>query len=560
MRYSCLRATAMVAFAASVDAQVPTRVWSTLGSVRDFGYSTAVLRDVTGDGVADVVVGAPSQYAPQARVVLCSGSNGTLVWETFGNTSTFGIDVACVGDADGDGFDDVAVGACGPYIGWGNGSGFVQLLSGRTGQVHWTVHGTTLSALQLGFEVHAIGDVNGDGCGDVWVVHGMPGSGAGYAAMILSGADGALLRVHDAHSTPNHWERACALGDRDEDGFDDYAIGCPRDFLPGTTPQYFGSVTFASGATGAPFLVVQGQPVTGGPGSTAFGVSLAAFGDMNGDGVVDLVVGDHEWDLPQAEAGRTRVISGANGAVLATYGSSSSLRHGLQVLATGDLTGDGHGDFAMMSWDLTLATPAWVIQTADGRSGQVLQTLLPPVYWNVLGLSCRLDLNGDRIPDLISGRPSTWPSMPVPPYYGSVHVFDLGYGGTRPLAQTRGVGCGSQGRLPQFRVEGLPKLGNTVRTIGRALPPSSVALLAFGAPLQQSLTTLGAPGCTAYVAPGVLFAGTTNSGGYVRFDFPVPAAPALQGMALSAQWLAFDAGANALGVVLSDVADLELQS
>ena len=103
---------------------------------------------------------------------------------------------------------------------------------------------------------------------------------------------------------------------------------------------------------------------------------------------------------------------------------------------------------------------------------------------------------------------------------------------------------------------GLPKLGNTVTTIGRALPPSTLAVLAFGLPLQQSLANVGAPACTAYIAPSLLLAAATNPGGYVRFDFHVPPAPALQGIALSAQWLAFEGGVDALGIVLSDVADV----
>ena len=105
----------------------------------------------------------------------------------------------------------------------------------------------------------------------------------------------------------------------------------------------------------------------------------------------------------------------------------------------------------------------------------------------------------------------------------------------------------------------LPKLGMTFTVEGRALPPQQVCLLGLGPPQLLDLSGLGAPGCRAYVSPLVQCWTTTSIHGHVRFDFALPITPILQGLSLAAQWLAVDTGANALGVVLSDVLDVELR-
>jgi hypothetical protein len=555
-----------VSCAGTIGAQAPVVLWTQSGQfpLERHGYSVAAICDA--GGLASVAAGSPSRNSQDGAVNLYRGADGVPVWETMGSLDAhFGWSMACIGDADSDGVEDVIVGAPSE----GANVGAAHLLSGADGHIIWSVSGSAIvgvgaySVMNFGYDCCAIGDVNGDGFGDAWV------TGAGFIegfGAILSGRTGAILRVHnEVNSRPVPY-LACAIGDRDGDGYDDYAYGSPADR---TATEVFGSITIASGLTGQPLLIVEGEHV---PTSTpvvkpAFGITLAAFGDWNGDGFVDLVVGDPKWSYgtPSTEAGRAQVISGADGAVLASFGSLSMARSlGTRVFAMGDVSGDGVGDFAIHG---NLVAPTnyayWALQVVDGRSGQPLQTLWPDTSINLAwgALAVGKDLDGDRIPDLVTGVDYSLPLFGVPPNLnGLVFAFDLGFGGVRPLARTRGVGClTSTGSMPRMRIDGLPRLGTTVSVVGRAMPSNAPSILAFGGPLQIDLGPTWAPGCTVYVEPGFLMFGVATSGGYLRAEFPVPLAPVLQGLALSAQWLALDAGANSLGAVLSDVADLELQ-
>ncbi len=138
--------------------------WSRLGSV------ITALGDLDGDGRPDFAVGADSGYSPYVRIVL----GGVMTrMHTGSQLSRFGLGLANIGDLDLDGFPDYAIGA---PLGGANASGTVQVFSGRTGALRTTLTAGGANAW-FGRTIQAVGDRNGDGYAEFAV--GMPLLGNG---------------------------------------------------------------------------------------------------------------------------------------------------------------------------------------------------------------------------------------------------------------------------------------------------------------------------------------------------------------------------------------------
>jgi hypothetical protein len=234
----------------------------------------AGLGDVNNDGYADfgAINAAPA-------VVVYSGRDGaqlfTLPARWFGN---FIESFAGVGDTDGDGCSDIAVGNDLASITGASGgiSGLVTLISGRTGQVRWQRWGAIGD--YLGWEVSRVGDVNGDGSADVlasaWV-----GTFPGYAA-ILSGVNGVpLLTVTPPLPFYNFPYHIAGTRDMDGDSIPDF-VAAGGVLL--TAISVFGF----SGANGSQLFVLSGPS-----GTVNFGTHIDAGGDIDGDGRGDFLVG-----------------------------------------------------------------------------------------------------------------------------------------------------------------------------------------------------------------------------------------------------------------------------
>jgi hypothetical protein len=300
-----------------------------------FGTSVDGAGDVDGDGVPDLLVGSPAGTPPAGSVHLLSGKDGAPLLMLVGdaNGDRFGEAVAGVGDVDGDGVPDVAVGA--PQAdGLGTNGGRVSVYSGVDGSEHFTHQGAAFD--HLGQAVAAAGDVDGDGRIDVLVGAPLADGLAfnGGAGWLFSGRDGSVLAAHHGTGVGDqlgHW--LAGIGDVDGDGTPDLAFG-----VPGSDEGALdaGAVVVHSGATGALLLFVPGLDEGGGLGV------VARAGDVDRDGHLDLAVG-----APTAagHAGRVRVISGATGLdLMSVEGTRPGEWFGLALAGVGDVDGNGRAD------------------------------------------------------------------------------------------------------------------------------------------------------------------------------------------------------------------------
>ncbi|UCH86990.1 MAG: FG-GAP repeat protein [Dehalococcoidia bacterium] len=320
-----------------------------------FGRSVAV-GDVDGDGKADIAVGASNEdvdgNADQGRAYVFCGADGSLLFTLDTPNPQAGVwsgySVA-VGDVNGDGKADIAVGAPNESVNGNEYQGRVYVFSGADGSLLLTLD-TSNPQGPAGFGASvAMGDVDGDGKADIAVgANGEGVSGNGYQgrAYVFCGADGSLLFTLD---TPNPQADArfgwtLAMGDVDGDGKADIAIGATPEDVGGNADQ--GRAYVFSGADGSLLFTLD----TPNPQAYAyFGYSLAV-GDVNGDGKRDIAVGARAEDVGgNAGQGRVHVFSGADGSLLFTLDTpnpQADARFG-NSLAMGDVDGDGKADIAV---------------------------------------------------------------------------------------------------------------------------------------------------------------------------------------------------------------------
>lgn len=282
-----------------------------------FGRSVAGLADVTGDGKGDLVIGAyredPNLAPDEAgRVYIFNGATGalfkTLVSPVQTTNGLFGVAVAAIPDATGDGKPDVLIGASGESPGGKTAAGRAYIFNSVTGLNHKTLLPPNPEVGGgFGSSVGGVTDVNGDSRGDAIV--GAPFENNGMLndtgkAYLFSGADGVRLRTFAAGSQEAgdlFGSAVAGIPDMNGDGRGDVIIGAAH-ADPGGAPADAGRAYIYSGATGV-FLRGLNSPAQEVGG--AFGTSVAGVPDVNGNGKGDVVVGVPFEDTPNiADVGR----------------------------------------------------------------------------------------------------------------------------------------------------------------------------------------------------------------------------------------------------------------
>lgn len=330
------------------------------------GLSVASAGDTDGDGYDDVLVGAPgfadgSDLEGRAYLVRgpvegdlpLSGADAILQGEYVPNdhdtSSGTGMSVACAGDVDGDGRPDLLVGA----PGLGGGAAYL-VLGPVTSRFDLATDAdmrlTTNRSGSLGTGVASAGDTDGDGFDDILI--GQPGHDTDVALLFLGPVTGERV-PDDADATLTVRTDVPAgigprsAGDTDGDGYDDVLLDAPGDDDGGVDA---GAAYVFRGPLAGPVETSEAAAKLVGPAEYAYaGSDVAGAGDVDGDGLADIIVGasDHGWtDGP----GAAYVVFGPVFGVLALPDAGVTLRGegddrvGYAVAGAGDLDGDGRSD------------------------------------------------------------------------------------------------------------------------------------------------------------------------------------------------------------------------
>ncbi|MBM4248579.1 MAG: hypothetical protein FJ149_03945 [Euryarchaeota archaeon] len=326
------------------------------GSAGDlFGSSVAGAGDLNSDGYDDIVVGAKNKNAVNTSsgraYVFLGGSpmdslpdvllDGFLAFEQLGTS------VACAGDTNGDGYDDVLAGAPGiPGSAVDRGSAYLYF-GGQAmdGQPDLCMTGAAAGD-RFGLSVSGAGDLDGDGDGDFLV--GAPfndwvntNAGAAYLFLGSPSMDPfAELHFYGMYLDQYVGWSVSGAGDIDRDGYDESLVGAPgyNGALPGGGGAYIylGGPAISTDPDISFIGVVQGG---------AFGTSVSGGGDIDADGFSDILVGAPGDTTAGAGAGAAYAFLGDDSmdaqADLALRGGPGD-GFGSAVALCGDIDGSGH--------------------------------------------------------------------------------------------------------------------------------------------------------------------------------------------------------------------------
>ncbi|MBD3393575.1 MAG: hypothetical protein GF418_15685, partial [Chitinivibrionales bacterium] len=383
------------------------------------GYSVACAGDLNGDGYSDLALGAPGYSngnSQEGAILLYYGSSagiGTtpdLILESNYATEQWGRSVACAGDVNGDGYSDIIVGGRNQVI-----------FHGGPGGPDASVDQTLTDAGSLAYmQVSSAGDVNGDGYSDVmvglstydnghtnqgavWIYHG--GSGGVDATpdrVLMGGADDVEMG----------YGIGCA-GDANGDGYADVIVGMPG-YTNGQAYEGAGAIYLGSpsGVASSPHETY--EPHQGG---SYMGGSVASAGDVNGDGLSDVIVGAYRFTDGESEEGAAFVFHGAV-SIAPTQsiqsGSGSNNIFGTGISSAGDVNGDGFSD-------IIIGAPGWHDGTDIGEGGAFVYhgggsgilfnepactlEINTPLSFLGTSVSCAGDINADGYADVIVGAP-----------------------------------------------------------------------------------------------------------------------------------------------------------
>jgi hypothetical protein len=392
------------------------------------GFPVSNAGDVNGDGIDDIIIGSykadngaqtdvgaafvifgsTTPFAPRVALQSVDGANGFRI--TGVNSGDYlGSSVSDAGDINGDGFDDIVIGARGAdidnplnegaaYVVFGKGTPFPASISvnGLNGTNGFRVQGTAPNDL-LGLSVASAGDINNDGLADIilgapnadvgaaadaGVAYVLYGSTSPYPSSIsassISGTTG--FQINGANGGDNLGYSVSRAGDVNRDGVADLIVGArglDSSILPDTGGAFviFGTNSATREALDVSQITsAKGFRIEGEFSGDAFGFIVSDAGDINGDGFGDVIVGAFSNDLFLSEGNFRRDV----GAAYVIFGKSSPFESPVRVFEL-----DGNNGFKFTSDVAGDYAGAWVSGAGD--------------------------INGDGIDDVIISAPRSDP-------------------------------------------------------------------------------------------------------------------------------------------------------
>ena len=391
------------------------------------GRSVSRAGDVNGDGLDDLIIGAPNGNNNSGTSYVVFGkrdgnsielsdiagddnNNGFVMNGIAGNNHS-GLSVSSAGDVNGDGLDDLIIGAPhadpngnnnsgASYVVFGKSDGGVVQLStiadaNENDNAGFVLSGASEGDLS-GRSVSGAGDINGDGLDDILIgAHhvGPNGSNNGASYVVFGKSDGGVVQlstIADANENDNagfvlsgasegdlSGRSVSGAGDVNGDELDDIIIGAfranPNGNNSGASYVVFGRTSgdsvalseVADGDTDEGFVINGGFFPTGLTGDLS-GRSVSGAGDVNGDGLDDIIIGAVRADPNGNNSGASYVVFGKTGndivelsaiaddaddAGFIIKGIDAGDRSGISVSGAGDINGDGLDDLIIGARD-----------------------------------------------------------------------------------------------------------------------------------------------------------------------------------------------------------------
>jgi hypothetical protein len=350
--------------------------------------------DVNADGLADIAIGAPMAGAP-------SKSGGGAVYVVFGSRNPAGLSTTALSFA---GYTNATTNPATP-----------SLLGSRYDGFQQNAH--------TGMALAALPDVNGDGYNDIAV--GAPDAnlhrpGGGGVAVLYGKPRGVHITLNDLWEAgyPYYFhadypardgtldqhvgESVANVGDMTGDGYDDIAVGAPQaDFngpdsgsvwiISGHLPPIDAGCSGMNVDNSCPWLrlyqltAAQGYRIDGAQAGDGLGSSLARVGDQNGDGIPDLAIGASAASPNgRSGSGEIVVVAGRRSSGNVNLAGSPPLQRidgaqagaglGASLAAAGDVDGDGRVDiFAGSPGESAFAGAAYLVRGAPGAISDLAQ-------------------------------------------------------------------------------------------------------------------------------------------------------------------------------------------